>query len=720
MARAISRGLGQMVPWIMVLCVSGALGADPSIVTTTLVASTLPSNSTLPTETSQASASSLATTAVPSSSASASAVQSTATTQAASASTAETTVPTSSQMSTEASTVVTPSVNATQPASASTAETTVPTSSSTVASTPSTVAVQVSDSSTQPATTGNSSSSPSSTASLSTSESTAASTSSVASTTVASAVNSTSSSELTSTASVSTSAASTSAASTARSTASSVASTTVDPCTAFDCVLECNGTCGWAYAANECRTNEHTSTSELQLRLGNCSRFDSTPAPASPNTAPTSEDQCGNYTCVWDCRGLCGWDLEYDVCRTGYTTSDAVLALGIGCTSTSSTAPPTVGPQPTNPPGTTSPPVSSAPSRSPTTTTAAATTVAAAGTTVRSCRDSDTYRDPSNFGCADWRSYSCLTAASLFGFSTSQQADLIRNCPAACGLCAFGVTTARPTVALTTIPTTTADSNDNDEDDNVPTCVHTARSCRYTHLPCCSNAHECRWRNGHKLCLLKLNSTGTNRTAANVSTTTRSTAAPNTTTVVAGQCMDTDGWRDLRNRSCSDYGDRRLCYANGTAGPGWAGTWANKQQRYMLHGHSLTGVRAATACCVCGGGTFGVTTVAPTTSKSNSTNTATHDDGGVETNDAEKHGTSKAVTAGRVLWPLAIMACVVVMAIYTYRARNTRSKARYNSLHDKLAGEADYGEDTFGLGMRTDMMSTSSYEDDEDNMIWRR
>eukprot|EP00037_Helgoeca_nana_P021856 m.221368 g.221368 ORF g.221368 m.221368 type:complete len:704 (+) comp25802_c0_seq1:320-2431(+) len=642
------------------------------------------------------------------------------------------------------------------------------------------------------------------------------------------------------------------------------AATTADPCAAIECSIDCNGTCGWSYSAMGCRTGETTSQSERYLRLGNCSSESSTGGPettvaaavqtttaaaptdapsAAPTVAPTvASDQCTAITCIWDCRGVCGWDLDDDVCRSGLTTSEIAMSLGIGCTDSTTASTTVASPNATTPttgvgavtvttpdtanittsgtaeettlntadvttsnmagetttfdapvttdtsmstvttapessPNTTasatpsavadttpaadttlttnttvsttpgvvnqattvggsSPPESTTATAVPTSTTPSSTTDATtlvvrstlpattlpASTTgsqhsdstvqARGCQNNASYVDKTGFRCADWVSFSCLSAASAFGFTNAEQTMLLYSCPAACGLCAIGHTTR----GATTVPPETTSHH---QATTGQVCISTGRSCHYVSTPCCDGTSRCLWRQGQKLCVAhrRVNSTTAGpsvnattpraTTVAHVTTTqpARATARSSTTTAVpaasniTATCLSLDGWHDMLNRNCHAYAAKVYCFPNGTAGSGWAGSWATKRGRYLLNGHSEDGVLAKDACCACGGGT------------------AVINSAGVPSNNEDS-----GMNAGRVVWPLMLTACVVLVGYFTVRARRNgaRPSAKYNSLHDKLGGDDFGGEDHFGLGLRSGMVSSSSYDDDEDSTVWTR
>jgi len=73
------------------------------------------------------------------------------------------------------------------------------------------------------------------------------------------------------------------------------------------------------------------------------------------------------------------------------------------------------------------------------------------------CIDDPDFVDRGSFKCADWateKDYPC-SDAELYGFSRDEEEEILKRCPAACGICEppTPVPTEAPTVAPTAAPT---------------------------------------------------------------------------------------------------------------------------------------------------------------------------------------------------------------------------------------------------------------------------
>ena len=56
---------------------------------------------------------------------------------------------------------------------------------------------------------------------------------------------------------------------------------------------------------------------------------------------------------------------------------------------------------------------------------------------LESCTDNASYVDADGYACEDWVGYDCHTAVADWGYSEAEVAELLRNCPQSCELCAI-------------------------------------------------------------------------------------------------------------------------------------------------------------------------------------------------------------------------------------------------------------------------------------------
>ena len=57
------------------------------------------------------------------------------------------------------------------------------------------------------------------------------------------------------------------------------------------------------------------------------------------------------------------------------------------------------------------------------------------GSCIAGCRDTLFFKDAKNRQCTDWEGLSCLSASSVYGYTPSEQSDIVANCAESCRMC---------------------------------------------------------------------------------------------------------------------------------------------------------------------------------------------------------------------------------------------------------------------------------------------